>query len=267
MRIPLRCAGHRPIPACAGIGLHPAHQSRIIERRPRAAWFEVHTQNFATRGGQLADLDAIAANYPLSLHAVGLSLGCGTPPDPVQLNTLRKWVARLRPGLVSDHLIHPSDPAPLPYTQEALRRVIRNVIQVQDNLERQILLENPSRRLQTPDSTLSEAEFLAEVVLRTGCGLLLNINNACVSTTGLDAEAQLLRFVEIVPADSIRKIHLAGDLMWDLFATAAQSLGPLPTLIQWDTGIPTFDVLRAEAALADSIVLAVRSKGTVRAAG
>jgi uncharacterized protein (UPF0276 family) len=267
MRLPLRCAGYRPIPARAGIGLHPAHQPWIIERRPPAAWLEVHARNFIAQGGQLADLDAIAASYPLSLHAVGLSLGCGTPPDPLQLHSLRKWVIQLRPGLVSDQLIHPGDPAALPYTQEALRSVIRNVIQVQDNLERQILLENPATGGALPDSKLSAAEFLAEVVLRTGCGLLLNVNNLCVSETDCEAEAQLLRFVETVPADSIREIHLEGDLVWELYETAAAILGQLPTLIQRDCASAAFDVLQAEAAMADSLVLGVRSKGIARAAG
>jgi uncharacterized protein len=166
-------SGQKPIPAMAGVGLRPVHHSLVLGERPKVAWFEVHAENFMTRGAMRADLEAIAQHYPLSIHAVGLSLGSICLPESGHLGQLRELVEHLHPDLVSDHLswsavdsVHFPDLLPLPYTEEALEVVIRNVVHVQDCLGRQLLLENPSTYLEVPQSALTEGEFLAELTLR-----------------------------------------------------------------------------------------------------
>jgi hypothetical protein len=269
----------------------------VIKSRPAAAWLEVHAENFMTRNSLLADLDAVARDYALSLHGVGLSLGSVTLPQREHLNRFRELVDRFEPDLVSDHLswsrvdgIHLPDLLPLPYTEEALRQVIRNVNYAQEALRRQILLENPSSYFQLPDSALSEAEFVAEVVLRTGCGVLLDINNLYVSAVNqiLQPDAALEEFLSTVPAESVGEIHLAGHTsiqtdegrqiriddhgsrvtseVWTLYAETVDYLGPLPTLIEWDTRLPGFEVLQAEAATAESIVFQLSDQEGRRAA-
>jgi uncharacterized protein len=275
----------RPLPARAGIGLRPLHHSWVTEQRPGAAWFEVHAENFISHALLQRELDIIAADYALSLHCVGLSLGSVELPEGSHLQSLRDLLARYQPRLVSDHLtwsaingIHLPDLLPLPYTEEALQVVVRNVLHVQEILQRAILLENPSQYVALADSTLTEAEFLAEVVARTGCGVLLDINNLYVSAHnhGLDAEPTLSDFLSVVPAESIQELHLAGhgvlntqgeqllvddhgsrvcQNVWDLYAATVRVVGRLPTLIEWDMRIPKFGVLEEEAAAADRIML------------
>jgi uncharacterized protein len=278
----------RPISASAGIGLRPPHHSWVIEHRPRVPWFEVHAENFMAHVVLLSELDSIASEYPVSLHCVGLSLGSVTLPESTHLHRLRELVARYSPGLISDHLawnavdgIHLPDLLPLPYTEEALRVVIRNVSHVQDVLQRQILLENPSRYVRLPESTLSEPEFLAEVVLRTGCGVLLDVNNLYVSARNqeVDPTQTLAHFLDTVSTESIREVHLAGHSIldrapcrsmllddhgsrispevWALYSAAVGAVGPVPTLIEWDTRIPVFNVLEEEASIAHSLMLEV----------
>ena len=201
-------AVHRPIPAAAGIGLRPLHHAWVIQQRPEAAWFEVHAENFMLHAPLREDLELIALHYPLSFHAVGLSLGSVNAPASDHLHQLRELVTRFEPQLVSDHLswsriadVHLPDLLPLPYTEEALHGVIRNVHRVQDVLKREILLENPSRYVtQAGTGLMSEADFLAEVVLRTGCGVLLDINNMYVSAVnrGTDPAGDLDEFLSIV---------------------------------------------------------------------
>jgi len=275
----------RPISARAGIGLRPLHHSGVIEQHPRVPWFEVHAENFVSHALLQRELDAIAADYPLSLHCVGLSLGSVALPERSHLQALRALLTRYQPRLVSDHLawnaikgVHLPDLLPLPYSEEALQVVVRNVHRVHEVLQRPILLENPSKYVALPDSTLSEAEFLAEVVARTGCAVLLDINNLHVSAhnQNLDPEETLSDFLSVVPTDSIHEVHLAGHSIlvlrdnhlflddhgsrvcqgvWDLYAAALRVLGPVPTLVEWDTRIPTFTVLEEEAARADRIML------------
>jgi uncharacterized protein (UPF0276 family) len=266
------------VPAAAGIGLRPPHHDQIIQQRPAVAWFEVHAENFMGHAPLRTDLEQIASEYPLSVHAVGLSLGSVDPPHSGHLAQLRELVRRIQPGLVSDHLswsavdgVHLPDLLPLPYTEEALEVVIRNVSRVQESLGRVILLENPSRYVDDLHSTLGEADFLAEVVERTGCGVLLDINNIHVSASNrrTDAAMELDRFLTVVPAGSIAEIHLAGHALirlekgqslrlddhgscvapetWRLYQRAIAVLGALPTLIEWDTRIPAFETLRQEA--------------------
>jgi uncharacterized protein len=284
-----RLSGHdarsAPIPAAAGIGLRLPHHEWVIANRPRVGWLEVHPENYMTSGTQLGELDRIARDYPLSLHAVGLSLGSVRPCDPDHLRHLAALARRYEAALLSDHLswsaidaIHLPDLLPLPYTEEALDVVIRNVEHAQHTLQRTLLLENPSRYLALPYSTLSEAQFLAEIVRRTGCGVLLDINNLYVSATNAEVapEAHLQEFLELIPECRIGEIHLAGHSIqhlengrslriddhgsevcpevWQLYATAIRTLGPRPTLIEWDTRLPTFERLQQEARAVQSIL-------------
>jgi uncharacterized protein len=285
---PHYASGGRSIPASAGIGLRPLHHAWVIERQPSVSWFEVHAENFMTHGVLVDELDSIALKYPLSLHCVGLSLGSVALPERTHLHRLRELVARCNPYLISDHLawnavdgMHLPDLLPLPYTEEALQVVIRNVQQVQEILQRQILLENPSRYTHIAHSTLSEAEFLAELALRTGCGVLLDINNVYVSARNQDSDPHraLAHFLDTLSAQCIGEIHLAGHTVaegdgtrellvddhgsrvcpdvWGLYREAVATLGPVPTVIEWDNRIPAFSVLEEEASIAASLMSAL----------
>jgi len=244
-------------------------------------WVEVHSENFLCAGGpRLAMLDAIAARYPLSCHGVGLSLGSAEGLDPAHLARLRKLFDRVKPVALSEHLswsvsggIYLNDLLPLPYTDETLAVVCRNVAAAQEAFGRQILVENPSVYISFPGSTMSEAAFLARLTERTGCGLLLDVNNVYVSAenNALDATDYLAS----VPAAAVGEIHLAGhsisddgegrllidthstrvcDEVWRLYAGVIARIGPRPTLIEWDLDIPALDVLLSEAATAQSIL-------------
>jgi uncharacterized protein (UPF0276 family) len=272
-----------PIPAQAGIGLRLPHQAEVLASRPRAAWLEVHPENYMADESARAELELIGAHYPLSLHAVGLSLGSADGVDQAHLDRLGRLVQRLRPGLVSDHLSwsvssghYLPDLLPLPYTEEALRIVCRNVEQVQDFLGRQILLENPSTYLRFAASVIPEAEFLAEVARTSGCGVLFDVNNIYVSASNqrIDPALALSEWCRALSASSVGEMHLAGHArvsidggetlriddhgdhvcaeVWSLFEQAIAHFGPCPTLIEWDTRLPSLAVLQAEAALAQA---------------
>lgn len=269
-----------PIPAAAGIGLRFAHHRAVLGEKPAVSWFEVHAENYF-RGVPLAFLDAIRRDYPMSLHGVGLSLGGAEGLDRDHLAKLRALADRIEPGLISEHLSwsgnaaqYLADLLPLPLTEEALDIFCRNVDALQAALGRRVLVENPSTYLQFAHSTMPEAEFLVEVVRRTGCGLLCDVNNIFVSARnhGFDAEAYLAR----VPPEAVGEIHLAGhavcDLagnrrlliddhgtrvapaVWQLYAKAIARFGRRPTLIEWDTRIPPLAVLQADAARAEDIL-------------
>jgi uncharacterized protein len=273
-----------PVSANAGIGLRLPHHRWLMEHRPAVHWLEVHPENYMTEGAQSAELERIATDYPLSLHAVGLSLGSVGGPDPAHLERLRELVSRYQPGLVSDHLswsaidgTHFPDLLPLPYTQEALEVFAASVDRTQSTLRRQLLVENPSRYFPLPHA-MSEAEFLAELVRRTGCGVLLDINNIYVSALncGADPNAQLHECLARIPHSSIGELHLAGHAtviaadgqqrriddhgsqvcgqVWQLFRDTIQTLGPRPTLIEWDTRLPSFEDLQGEASVAQWIL-------------
>jgi uncharacterized protein (UPF0276 family) len=270
----------QPISARAGIGLRLPHHTWVLEQRPEVAWLEVHPENYMTDGSASEELERIAHDYPLSLHAVGLSLGSPAGPDPEHLERLGQLVTRYQPGLVSDHLswsasdgIHLPDLLPLPYTEEALAVFASNVELVQEALGRPILVENPSRYMSLPHSTLTEAEFLEQLVRRTGCGVLLDINNIYVtaSNCGADPESHLNDCLRRLPARSVGELHLAGHsasgqrliddhgsqvcaAVWQLFRTACATLGARPTLIEWDTRLPSFEVLQGEARVAQWIM-------------
>lgn len=269
-----------PIPVRAGVGWRAAHYQELIDTRPDIGWIEVHSENYFGAGGApLQYLERARALYPLSLHGVGLSLGSADALNRQHLTKLKALVDRFEPGLVSDHLSWSSiggtylnDLLPLPYTEESLNHFVMHVREAQDFLKREILIENPSSYLTFRHSTIPEAEFLTEVAIRSGCGILLDVNNIHVSATnhGFDAH----QYLKALPAERVREIHLAGftlnrsaegeilidshsarvaDAVWDLYRLAIAHLGARPTLIEWDTDIPALAVLRDEAAKADHI--------------
>lgn len=265
-----------PIPARCGIGLRAPHYRDVLATLPDLGWFEVHSENYFGDGGQpLHYLERIRAEYPLSLHGVGMSLGGADGLDKGHLRRLKALIARIEPGLVSEHLCwstvnsrHLNDLLPLPYTEEALSVVCAHVAEAQDFLGRRILVENVSSYLQYSHSTVDEWDFLAEVAARSGCGILLDINNIYVSACNHEFDAR--RYLRAIPAQAVAEIHLAGfdcldhllidthgtrvcDDVWALYRETVARLGPVPTLIEWDTDIPALTVLLDEAATAQRI--------------
>lgn len=269
------------IPAAAGIGLRFPHHQVVAETRPEVAWFEVHTENYMGGGKPAACLDAICRDYPVSMHGVGLSFGSVDGLDDAHLERIRLAVQRFEPGLVSEHLAwsvvdgtYLADLLPLPMTEEALDVVCRNVDRTQSYLNHRILIENPSTYLRFRHSSIPEWEFLAAVAARTGCGILCDVNNIYVSACNHDWDASA--YLDALPVEAVGEIHLAGHAerhidggrvlriddhgsrvaaeVWALYAKALQRFGPVPTLIEWDTDIPSLDVLLAEAAQAQTLL-------------
>lgn len=267
------------MPARAGIGLRARHHEDLLRDRPDVGWLEAHSENyFADGGAQIDHMLALRELYPLSLHGVGLSLGSADPLDTEHLQRLKRLVHLSEPQLISEHLswgaaqgTHLNDLLPLPYTNEALRHMIMRVGEVQDALGRQILIENVSSYLQFEAADMTEWEFLDTLAERSGCGILLDVNNIYVSSRnhGFDARA----YIAHMQPRHVGEIHLAGhsvnryeqfsilidthsqpvcDEVWDLYAFAIERLGNRPTLIEWDADIPALDVLVAEARRADS---------------
>jgi hypothetical protein len=266
--------------ARAGVGLKPQHYRTILETAPALGFFEIHAENYMGAGGPPHRwLAAIRERYPLSLHGVGLSIGADRPLDDGHLARLRALIARYRPAQFSEHLAWSShgdaflnDLLPLPYTDATLARIVAHVDQVQDRLGVRMLLENPSTYLLFAESTWPETAFLAEIARRTGCGLLLDVNNVFVSAAnhGFAPEAYLDAF----PLDQVGEIHLGGhapvadeageillidahdrpvaDPVWTLYERVLARTGPLPTLIEWDDRVPAWSVLLAEAARAEA---------------
>ena len=272
------------MPASAGIGLRAAHHLHVLSESPAVAWFEAHSENyFADGGAQVECLSRIRERYPLSLHGVGLSLGSTDPLNRDHLITLKRVVERFQPGLISEHLSWSSvqgrfanDLLPLPYTEEALRHVSRRIAQAQDALGRQILVENVSSYLTYRSSTLPEWEFLAGVAAESGCGILLDLNNIYVAAQNHGFSCD--DYLRGIPLGKVQEFHLAGhtridlegepllidthgspvcDTVWDLYRSALRRFGTLPTLIEWDTDIPNFEVLQAEALKADALEAAL----------
>ena len=269
------------ISARAGIGLRFPHHQAVIARRPRVAWFEVHSENYLGGGAPLRDLETIRRDYPLSLHGVGLSLGSIDGLDAVHLDRVAALAARIEPGLVSEHLTwsisdgdYVGDLLPLPLTEEALDVVCDNVDRFQNALRRRILVENPSSYLRYRHSTIAESEFLVAVVRRTGCGILCDISNIFVSAAnhGWDAHS----YLAALPPAAIEEFHLAGSsvrplgdgatlriddhgspvdpAVWAMFGEAVQRFGALPTLIEWDSNIPPLETLIDEADHAGAVL-------------
>ncbi len=268
------------MPARAGIGLRAQHHLQVIAESPDVAWFEAHTENyFADGGAHVEALVHIRERYPLSLHGVGLSLGSADEINLPHMQRVRSAMQRFEPTLVSEHLSWISvdgrfanDLLPLPYTDEALRHVSTRISQAQDFLGRQILIENVSSYLQFDCSRMPEWEFLAGVAAESGCGILLDLNNIYVAACNGGYEP--LCYLNAIDSGAVQEIHLAGhdrvaiegvqllidthgspvcDAVWDLYAAALRRFGDVPTLIEWDTNIPTLEILTAEAAKADRL--------------
>lgn len=283
-----RAAHAAPIPAAAGVGLRFPHHKAVLASQARAAWFEVHPENYLGDGILSDMLETIRRDTPVSLHATGLSLGSADGVDEDHLAAIVALAGRIQPGLISDHLswsaasgLHLPDLLPLPYTREAQDIFARNLGRVQTVLGRPILIENPSVYLAFADNEMREGEFLAGLARRSGCGLLLDINNVAVSAANLgeDPAARLHQMLDDLPALAIGEIHLAGhavreladgtcvhiddhgspvsDDVWALYDATIRRVGPRPTLIEWDTAIPAFARLADEARTADAVMAKV----------
>ena len=268
-----------PIPASAGIGLRSQHLLDILAASPDVGWLEIHSENFLSDGGpHLHALEQIRQDFSISCHSVGLSLGSADGVDRTHIERLRRLYDRIEPGLISDHLswsvaegTYLNDLLPLPYTDEALAVVCSNVNRVQDMLGRQLLIENPSSYMSFAASNISEAEFLVEIATRTGCALLLDVNNIYVSAANLGFDA--VHYVDLIAGAPIHEIHLAGhtqreiegatiliddhgarvsDPVWRLYDYTIARVGACPTLIEWDTDLPPLATLVDEAHQADS---------------
>src|SRR6266851_4662393 len=243
---PPTVSGANLIPAKAGIGLRFQHHQVVLDTRPDVAWMEVHTENYMGGGTPLRYLDAIRRDTPISLHGVGLSLGSAEGIDPAHLERIRKVAERIEPGLMSEHIAwnvvggtYLADLLPLPMTEEALEVVCRHVDQTQTYLKRRILVENPSTYIAFGNSIIPEWEFMTAVAARTGCGILCDVNNICVSAHnhGWDASA----YIAALPTQAV------GEEVWSLYRNAIARFGAVPTLIEWDNDVPPLDVLLQEA--------------------
>lgn len=270
-----------PIPVSAGVGLKPRHYGEILDRKPDIGWFEVHTENYMGAGGPPHFyLEKIRQDYPLSMHGVGLSLGTADGLDLEHLAGIKKAVERYQPALVSEHIswsvangVYLNDLIPIPYTAEALQIACDHIDQTQEILGRQILVENPSSYLLFKSSDMAEPDFINEILEKTGCGLLLDVNNVYVSCEnhGWDAKA----YLNILKGDYVQEIHLAGHSVkewrgkkiriddhgsavcsevWDLYDYTLSLTGPKATLIEWDNNIPSLLTLEQEVARANHIL-------------
>ncbi len=272
------------LPPRAGAGLKAAHYDVVIDARPDVGWFEVHAENYMGAGGPAHHyLERIRRDYPLSIHGVGLSIGSDGALDPAHLERLKQVVDRYQPEMFSEHLAWSShggvffnDLLPLPYNAETAARVCGHIDQVQDKLGRRMLLENPSTYVRFESSTMTETAFLKEVAERTGCGLLLDVNNVFVSATNHDYSA--LDYLDTFPLGHVLEIHLGGHAgdrddddrellidahdravageVWALYRHTIERAGTLPTLIEWDNNVPDWpdlfsQVREAERMLAD----------------
>jgi uncharacterized protein (UPF0276 family) len=240
-------------------------------------WFEVHSENYFVDGGPaLAALEAIRADYPVALHGVGLSLGSADALDLEHLGRLERLAARIEPAAVSEHLCwgridgrHLNDLLPLPFTEEALSLVAERVDAVQSALGRTLLVENIAAYLRFEADAIAEWDFVAALAQRSGCKILLDVNNVYVNAVnhGFDA----LDYLRAIPADAVAEIHLAGfddtgeclidthgtrvaPPVWDLYRATIERFGARPTLVEWDTDLPAFEVLQEEAAVAQSVL-------------
>lgn len=257
------------LPCTASIGLRAPHYRALLESLPRLSWLEVHSENFFGGGAPLHTLLRVREHYAISLHGVGLGLASTAPLAEDHVSALQHLCDVVQPAAVSDHLCWNAaagmvinDLLPFPYTQQALFHVARRVEQVQERLGRQLLLENLSSYLSFSHSEMSEGEFLAELVRRTGCGVLFDVENLYLNTRnlGVDAEA----FIRTIPAEAVQEYHLAGysprdgclvdthsapvyPEVWALYERVLRHIGPRPTLIEWDVDVPELGILLGEA--------------------
>lgn len=264
-----------------GIGLRHCHFKEVIENKPEIHWFEVHTENFFSTGSAASiSLEKIRRDYPLSAHSVGLSLGSYEEVSKKHLSGVKSFIERFEPSLVSDHLswsaaggVHVPDLLPIPYTEEALSAICRNIDKTQEFLGREILIENPSSYLRFKNSEMAEWEFLVAAAKRSGCGILLDVNNIYVSAHNHGFDADM--YLEYIPAELVGEIHLAGYTIkeidgkevyidthgarifpgvWDLYGQAIKKFSHAPTLIEWDTDVPELSVLIDEKNQAERII-------------
>ena len=270
------------LPACTGVGFKPAHFRDIVAAPQPVGFFEVHAENYMGAGGPPhAQLGALRERYALSVHGVGLSIGSMGPLDRDHLVRLKVLCERYAPESFSEHLawsshndVYLNDLLPLPYAQQTLARVAEHIDEVQTALGRQMLLENPSTYIRFSESTIPEVDFLTELSKRTGCGLLLDINNVFVSAK--NHSTQPLTYLDSFPFDQVKEIHLGGhdeevddvgalllidthgspiaEAVWTLYAHVIARTGALPTLIEWDNDVPDWPTLLAEAVAAQNIL-------------
>lgn len=263
------------LPDAPGVGYKPQHFSDIMGNADPVKWLEIHAENYMGDGGRpLAQLRALSEHFAISVHGVGLSIGGEGDLDPAHLDRLKTLCDWLQPASFSEHLAwsthgseYMNDLLPLPYTEATLTRVCAHITEVQDLLGRQMLLENPSSYLVFAESTYSETDFLAEIVRRTDCGLLLDVNNVFVSATNLGTSPQA--YIDAYPLESVGEIHLGGhdedfddhgkpllidshgaevaDPVWALLGYTLERCGPKPILIEWDNDVPDWPVLAEEA--------------------
>lgn len=283
--------GGHSLPIRGGVGLKPDHFRQILQDKPDIGFFEVHAENYLLEGGPFHQaLTAIREHYPLSMHGVGMSIGGEQSLDQVHLQRIADLVDRYQPHMFSEHLawsthndIFLNDLLPLPYTPQTLVRVCEHIDQVQNTLRRQILIENPSTYVEFSLSTLSETDFICEVVKRTGCGLLLDVNNLYISSVNHNRDP--LQMLQALPLRQVGEIHLAGYTesqdgagarllidshdshvtppVWELYDAALSECGLVATLIEWDASIPPLEVLVNEAHAAEKRM----AKGAVYANG
>ena len=266
----------------AGAGFKPEHLRAILDDEPTSAFFEIHAENYMGNGGAPhAQLSRLRESYPLSVHGVGLSIGAAGPLDQNHLQRLLRVVERYEPALVSEHLAwsthdgtNLNDLMPVPYTREVLDQVCEHIDEVQSALGRQMLLENPSTYVLFDQCEMSETEFITQIAGRTGCGLLLDVNNVFVSATNHGYAPK--DYLDSFPLGRVREIHLAGhateedsygnpllidahdrpvaDAVWSLYRSVVGVTGALPTLIEWDNDVPEWPVLVSQIAAANDIL-------------
>ena len=281
----------RTLPARSGLGLKPEHFHSILETLPDLGFLEIHAENYMVEGGPYHHyLAKIRSHYPLSIHGVGLSIGAEAGLDEAHLDRLAALIKRYEPQSFSEHLAWSShggvflnDLLPLPYHAETLHRVCAHIDRVQERLQRRMLLENPATYVEFADSTFGEADFIGELVRRTGCGLLLDVSNVHVSCVNHGRDPQA--FITALPLAATGQIHLAGfarDVdaagdpllidshgaavageVWRLYRFALEMLGPVPTLIERDNDVPAFPVLLAEARKAEAMLTTLAEAGAL----
>lgn len=267
------------LPTAAGIGLRAPHHKKVLNERPAVRWWEVHSENYFADGGpSIAFLEEVRRDYPISLHGVSSSLGGVDDLFERHLERLRRLVERVEPAAISEHVCwssigtrHFNDLLPLPYTKESLAQVCERVTRMQESLQRVVLVENVSSYVQWKQADFDEWEFLVEIGKRTGCRLLLDINNVYVTASNHGISAK--QYIDAIPSEFVQEIHLAGferhedfiidthgtpidSAVWWLFEYAISRMGPKPTLIEWDTAIPELPVLMREAMKAERILRA-----------
>ena len=266
---------HDSLPDAPGVGFKAEHFSSLLENPGSVGWLEVHAENYMGEGGRpIAQLRKLSSSFPISVHGVGLSIGAEAPLDVHHLARLKHLIDWVQPASFSEHLAwsthddhYLNDLLPLPYTEETLERVTSHILQVQEILGRQMLLENPSNYLAFSESTIDEVEFLSLITKRTGCGLLLDVNNVFISATNQNTDP--LSYIDNFPLSLVGEIHLAGhdhdndetgapllidshgrevaEPVWALYEHTIKRGGPKPTLIEWDSNIPEWPILAAEA--------------------